>query len=93
MSGTIKEKSMDDLINDCLRDLERCYHHLFHFGADGGMLQTFNEVYETLDQLRSMEDCPHNIKKKLDAALAQFSIDSLNAKVREMALDVIADSV
>jgi hypothetical protein len=81
---------MDELINDCLRDLERCHHHLFHFGGDGGMLQTYNEVYETLDQVRTME-VPSEVKEKIDNALAQFSIDALNAKVREMALDEIAD--
>jgi hypothetical protein len=54
------------------------------------MLQTYNEVYETLDQVRTME-VPSEVKEKIDNALAQFSIDALNAKVREMALDEIAD--
>lgn len=76
---------MDDLINGSLAKLECLHHHLFHYGDDGGMLQLFNELYEFLDQLRAMEDCPGDVKQKLDTALGQLGLEALNERVTSAA--------
>jgi hypothetical protein len=80
---------MDDLIDGSLAELERLHHHLFHYGDDGGLLQLFNELYEFLDQLRAMEDCPSNAKQKLDSALGQLGLEALNERVTSAARDLV----
>ena len=82
---------MEDLINGSLAELERLHHYLFHYGDDGGMLQFFNELYEFLDQLRAMEDCPCTVKQKLDKALGQLGLEALNERVTLAARQLTSD--
>ena len=80
---------MDALIDGHLRSLERMYNHLFHFGPGGGMLQMFVEMYETLSDIRWLEDCPQNVRNKLTAALDQYNLETLNARVRAHVEDLV----
>jgi hypothetical protein len=73
---------MESIINDSLINLERCFHYLFHFGDNGGMLQDYQLLFQSLDALRRKDDCPENIKEKLKMALKQLSIETLNRKVQ-----------